>query len=259
MIILAHHRVNPDPRGPVSVTTANFRRQLLYLLRRGYRNVSLEDLANGREKATLRERSFAITFDDGYRDNYLHAMPILEELGLTATVFITVNYVDTDQLYPWDTERALAEWGGPREEDLSVTWEQIRHMRASGIFSIGSHTLSHPKLAMVDVATARHEIVASKRVLEERLGAPVRLFCYPFGNLNWEVVTMVREAGYDLGVVTPPRPFPRSDYTLPRIGIYRGTDFRHFRRKAGALYQTLLWSGVLPYVQTMRRLARSRL
>jgi peptidoglycan/xylan/chitin deacetylase (PgdA/CDA1 family) len=259
MIILAHHRVNPAPRGPLSVTTSDFRSQLLYLLERGYRNVSLEDIANGLEKARLLERTFALTFDDGYRDNYLHAMPILEELRLKATVFVTVNCVDTDHLYPWDAERAVVEWGGPREEDLSVTWDQIHHMERSGIFRIGSHTLSHPRLATVDGNLARQEISASKHVLEERLGRPVRLFCYPYGNLNREVVSMVRDAGYTLGVVTPPRPVPRSQYTLPRIGIYKGTDFGHFKRKASPLYQTLLWAGMLPYVQVVRRrLARAQ-
>jgi peptidoglycan/xylan/chitin deacetylase (PgdA/CDA1 family) len=90
-------------------------------------------------------------------------------------------------------------------------------------------------------------------VLGERLGRPVRLFCYPYGNLSREVVSVVRDAGYALGVVAPPRPVPSSQHTLPWIGIYKGTNFRHFKRKASPLYQTLLRTGISPYIQVVRR------
>jgi peptidoglycan/xylan/chitin deacetylase (PgdA/CDA1 family) len=146
MIILGYHRVNPAPRGGLSVTTTDFRQQMLCLLHTGYTNISLQEVAERPDDPSRPKHSFAVTFDDGYRDNCLHALPILHELGLKATVFVTVNYIDTDEFYPWDYAR-MAAWGDPGEEDLSVTWTQIDEMRGSGVFTIGSHTLSHVELA----------------------------------------------------------------------------------------------------------------
>ncbi|GAC1324348.1 MAG: hypothetical protein NVS2B16_10930 [Chloroflexota bacterium] len=252
MIILAYHRITPAIRGPLSVTTSDFRRQLEYLLERGYHNVSLHDLAERNANPRTLKRAFAVTMDDGYRDNYLHAMPVLHDLRLRATLFVTVNFIQTDTLYPWDRDQ-IAGWGGARDEDYSVTWDHIQEMLAGGTFDIGSHTLTHPELGVTSPDTARYEISISKSVLEQQLGRRVRIFCYPRGNLNRKVVRMVHDAGYDFGVVTPPRPVPLSRYTLPRIGLYANTDFTTFKRKTSTAYQTLLRMGLLPYVQIVRR------
>jgi peptidoglycan/xylan/chitin deacetylase (PgdA/CDA1 family) len=254
VIILGYHRVNPAPRGNLSVTTDAFRWQLLHLLHKGYRNISLEEVAASLPR--LPRRAFAITLDDGYRDNYFHAMPILAELRLTATLFVTVNYIGTDRPYVWDDQRRV-QWGGDvREEDLSVSWSQLHEMQESGLFTVGSHTLSHPELPSVDTDTARHEITASKQVLEERLLRPVTAFCYPRGELNHEVIAMVKDAGYALGVVTPERPVPRSNHTLRRVGIDAKHTDRQFAFKVSPVFQLLLASGIWPRyraVQAKRR------
>jgi peptidoglycan/xylan/chitin deacetylase (PgdA/CDA1 family) len=254
MIILGYHRVNPAPRGNLSVTIDTFRRQLLHLLHKGYRNVSLEEVVDALPH--LPRRSFAITFDDGYRDNYLHAMPVLKELGLKATVFITVNYIDSDQPYPWD-ERRRVEWGGDiRQEDLCLSWAHLREMQDSQIFSIGSHTLSHPTLPAIDASAAWHEISVSKRVLEEGLGRPITCFCYPRGEVDRGVIAMVRDAGFLLGVVTPEYPVPKTNYSLRRIGIDAKHDERQFALKVSAPFQIALDLGIWPRFRALQ--ARTR-
>jgi peptidoglycan/xylan/chitin deacetylase (PgdA/CDA1 family) len=257
MIILEYHRVNPALRGNLSVTTDAFRRQLLYLLRRGYHNISLEDVPAMLPR--LPRAAFAITLDDGYRDNYLHAMPILRELRLTATVFVPVNYVGTEHPYPWD-ELRIARWGGDvREEDICVTWDQLHEMQESGLFTIGSHTLSHPELPSIEARQAWHEITASKQVLEEHLRRPVTCFCYPRGRFNDEVITMVRDAGYRLAVLTPNRPAPKTSYALQRIGIDAKHSDRQFAFKVSRTFQMLLASGIWPrYMAVRSRTKRQR-
>lgn len=254
MIILAYHRVTPETRGSLSVTVRNFRAQLGCLLDRGLRNVSLDSEVRSSRWRYAFDRTFAITFDDGYRDNYFHAMPVLRDMGLTATIFVTVDFIGSERLYPWDEKRPEIR-DDPRSEDKSVTWEQLREMETSGAFSVGSHTLSHPELAHLTSDRVRHEVVESKQVLERRLLHPIQLFCYPRGSLNRSVVTLVREAGYTLAVVTPPRPVPSSLYTLPRVGVYRNTDLGTFRRKTGRTLQAILWAGAYPYGREVHRKA----
>lgn len=105
--ILQFHRVNDDedpffPATPVSV----FRQQMEYLAR-NYRVVSLDDLVSGAAFDRAAKFSVAITFDDGYRDNYLYAFPILKQLQLPATIFLATGYVDAGQL-PWYDQVCLA-------------------------------------------------------------------------------------------------------------------------------------------------------
>jgi peptidoglycan/xylan/chitin deacetylase (PgdA/CDA1 family) len=253
VIILEYHRVNPEGRGELSVRTDAFRGQLRYLLDRGYNNVSLDEVANRLHGPVMPlERSFAITFDDGYRDNYSHAMPVLEELGLKATVFLTVNYIGTERLFHWDIPQ-VKEWGGPTEEDLPLSWDHVDKMLESGIFSVGSHTLSHPLLTEVDPATAKEEIISSRLVLEQKLGRPIVSFCPPAGDLNRDTISYMREAGYRLGVVTPQRSLPITRYTLRRVGLYRTTDMNGFKKRVGFPFQFLLQSGLWPGVGQLRR------
>jgi peptidoglycan/xylan/chitin deacetylase (PgdA/CDA1 family) len=250
MIILAYHRVTPAVRGNLSVATDTFRWQLTYLLKKGYRNVSLGEVAGSLPR--LPRSAFAITMDDGYRDNYLHAMPVLRELGLTATLFVPVSYIGTNRPYPWDEHLGIFSEDGVREEDLPVTWTQLEEMQMSGLFTIGSHTLSHPDLPRIDADAARLEITNSKRALEERLGRPVTCFCYPRGKVNQSVIAMVRDAGYDLGVVTPESPVPRTVYTLRRVGIAANHTPRQFAFKVSPAFRLLLNLGIWPRYRAMK-------
>nr|BBH88609.1 hypothetical protein KTC_33600 [Thermosporothrix sp. COM3] len=95
----------------------------------------------------------------------------------------------------------------PAEEPgMPLTWDEVREMDASQLVSFGAHTLHHPVLsALTDPAEVRREIVDCKRVLEERLGHPVRSFAYPIGQMQHispEVVEAVREAGYSWALTT---------------------------------------------------------
>jgi peptidoglycan/xylan/chitin deacetylase (PgdA/CDA1 family) len=107
--ILAYHRVL-DAAAPaftfddelISATTASFRRQMDFV-RRNFNVISFEQLNEcERERGRWPERALIITFDDGYRDNYTHAFPILREMGLCATIFLAVGHVGEAKLFWWD-------------------------------------------------------------------------------------------------------------------------------------------------------------
>ena len=227
MLILAYHRVNREIRDGLSVSPVMLREQLGFLLSKGWTNVVLEEALSG--TGLNREgRSFAITFDDGYQDNYFHAAPILHELGLRATVYLISDFIDATTPFPWVVARGQAELDS---EDLHMTTDQLGETMKAGTFVFGSHTKSHPMLSDLGPDAATNEIVGSKAVLEERLGVEIQTFCYPAGNFNQETVEIARKAGYKAAVVTPNRFIEETPHTLHRVGVYSNMTSRLFAIK----------------------------
>ncbi|HNQ36164.1 MAG TPA: polysaccharide deacetylase family protein [bacterium] len=230
-LILAYHRVNDWSDDTLVVPPGEFRRQLTFLKAR-YRVVPLLELAEARPEPGG-QRLAAISFDDGYRDNFRWAASILAELKLTATFFLTAGLIGTDRLLPRDRAGADFEGNG------LMTWTEVIRLQAQG-FSFGSHGLSHLKLTGADPETARREIAESKQIIETRLEREVNLFCYPYGAWNEEVARLVAGAGYRYAFVTPGgRQAGENDYTLKRVGVYRHTAFWQFRLKTHPLYRKL--------------------
>ena len=228
MLILAYHRVNPEVKDSLSVSPATLDTQLKQLRSQGWENVVLEEaIASGDPIAHTRK--FAVTFDDGYRDNYSHAFPVLKQLGMRATVFVSTTYVDTGQSFPWVT-RSSSSRDIP-EDDLPLTWKQLNEMVLAGVFHVGSHTLTHPLLSRLDRDAAYREIYESKQVLEDRLNVPVTSFCYPAGAFSQETIRLVDQSGYTSAVVTPNRFIPETPLTLHRVGVYRHTTPHLFNVK----------------------------
>lgn len=231
MLILAYHRVNPEVRDGLSVSPKTLRSHIETLQGHGLENVVLEEVI-GTDPALQPSRSFALTFDDGYQDNYFHARPVLDELDVRATVYLVSSMIDTERPFPW---LRLPEPDRFDEMDLHMTSEQIES--AAGTFTYGSHTLTHPMLSTLDLAAASKEIAESKTELEKRLGTEVTTFCYPAGDFNEVTTRLVREAGYDAAVVTPNRYIPETMYTLHRVGIYSHITPRLFAVKTSRAFQ----------------------
>jgi len=117
----------------------------------------------------------AITFDDGYRDNFERAAPLLEMNALPATFFVTTQFIGTDTVAWWD--------GNLPEPHGWMTWDQVRGLAARG-FEIGAHTRTHADLGRIRGKKAWWEIEGSRRDIEGQLGRPVSLFAYPYGRAN---------------------------------------------------------------------------
>ncbi|MGC7847627.1 polysaccharide deacetylase family protein [Desulforudis sp. 1088] len=189
--VLMYHKVSPDRKAGgygLRVHPREFAWQMNYLAGRGFTAISPRDLERALyEGAPLPARPILITFDDGYRDNYLYALPVLEELGMQGTVFVVAGAIGKTNFFDAESQPPNA----------MMSWEEIRAMERAGI-TIGSHTLTHPHLTQISTDQARREIVEAKRVLEKGLGHEVRYFCYPYGDYNPAVEALVAEAGYTL-------------------------------------------------------------
>jgi peptidoglycan/xylan/chitin deacetylase (PgdA/CDA1 family) len=190
MSVVLFHRVTDEiPVDGLTVSTAWFR-GFCELMRDRFHVVPLAELHRLlMSGATPPLRTVAITFDDCYRDN-LFAARVLAEHRLPATFFVPTRYVDTDHVFPWDIDlKPMA----------NLTWDDLKEMQHLG-HEIGSHTVSHPDLGVLDRADARSELADSKKMLEGRLQRPVRWFAYPFGgpsNFRPEYWPLAKELGYE--------------------------------------------------------------
>ena len=175
--ILMYHSVGDNDIGTLSVRWDNFEKQVEYLHKHGYSVISLGQLVEAIEAGrTYLPKTVAITFDDGFQDNYTNAMPALAKYKMPATVFIITGYI------------------GRREGYLD--WGQVVYMARNG-FEIGGHTRNNAYLpAAKDNTELLDEIKGPKEDIEAHTGIKVRFFCYPLGAFNEKVKSAVKLAGY---------------------------------------------------------------
>lgn len=183
-VVLAYHDVNEDARvvDDYSVTPARFRAQVRAAQRAGIRFVTLSALTDAFLAGERLDGLGAVVFDDGLVGVHHHALPILDELRVPATVFVVTDVVGSSP--PWwpSVERTMT-----RSELEEVMDAEVR---------LAAHSRSHPSLPGLDANRLRHEILDSRKLLEDVVQTPVELFAYPFGNHDAAVRSMVAEAGY---------------------------------------------------------------
>jgi peptidoglycan/xylan/chitin deacetylase (PgdA/CDA1 family) len=210
--VLMYHSVSPST-GPdphlLRVSPDRLDQQLTTLRRLGLRGVSLAELVDAYDQGRGR-RMVGLTFDDGYADFLEHAVPVLARHGMTATVYMVAGRMSGAN--DWDE--------GPRLPLMSP--DQLRAVAAAG-HEVGSHTMTHPRLAGLDRANLDGELRRSREVLEEVLGAPVRGFCYPYGSFDRAAADAAQAAGYDHACVV--KDYSVSDrFTLPRFYVGQADD-----------------------------------
>jgi peptidoglycan/xylan/chitin deacetylase (PgdA/CDA1 family) len=233
-LILAYHSVSNKRTDNLAVHAQDFDKQLNWLKKNNYQSLSL----NGLKNSGPLDKMVAITFDDGYRDNYHVALPILKKYGFKATIFITADFTGTDHIFWWDKKK-IGKYGDKDDFKL-LSWNQINEMRDYGI-EFGSHTKKHRLLPEISETEARIEIEESKSKISDMINSDVYSFCYPAGGLNDSIINMVGDAGYQCGVITPPvRGIPRSIFTLRRVGVYYNTSFFKFKLKTKLYFQNII-------------------
>jgi peptidoglycan/xylan/chitin deacetylase (PgdA/CDA1 family) len=201
IVILYYHRVGWVD--VLSKPTGEFRKEVAYLARH-FECLTMRQLAERLKAGTPIWRKVAvITFDDGYRDNFLSALPELKRAGVPATLFVATGYIGTQRKFPHDT-RAVEEGRSIRDDWDKLTWEDLRAMQEAGI-EIGSHTVEHANLGRTDREGVRKELRDSLGQLQQKLGAQPRAFSFPWGkrqDMSEEAVAEVRDAGYYCAVTT---------------------------------------------------------
>jgi len=188
--IIMYHRINDLDDNTMTVDTAMFSRQIEFLKNK-YRVISLNQLLKEiLEHEKIRSKSVVITFDDGYKDNFTNAFPILKRYNIPAIFFVTTSFIGTDRKFPWDENSKV--------KFKNMTWEDLKNLLAQG-YEIGSHTVNHIDFGKCAYDEACFEIKQSRKDLEKHLEVKVKYFSVPFGkkqNLKNEFKYLMRDSGY---------------------------------------------------------------
>jgi peptidoglycan/xylan/chitin deacetylase (PgdA/CDA1 family) len=212
--ILMYHRVAEPVEGfppPTwNVTPRQLAEQLGGLLALGWKPVPLREALSRREQGEpLPRKSFVVTFDDGYENNLTQALPVLELLGVPATIFLATAYIDSELPFPSDNWQAAGDPGVPRGAWRPLTTEQCHDLAASGQIELAAHTHTHadfrgrPDEFLADLCLCR-------AVLRERFGIEQPTFAFPYGTKRdgfsgGALAKAVRTAGLPCALTTEPQ------------------------------------------------------
>jgi peptidoglycan/xylan/chitin deacetylase (PgdA/CDA1 family) len=198
--ILMYHSVSDRGAGSRhpyfhTVTTPSvFANQMRYLSEHGYRSISLsEAIRRLQTGAAHGNKAVVITFDDGYRDFYTNAYPVLAEHGLSACVFLPTSYIGS----------SAQRFNGME----CMNWGEVQELSRSGI-EFGAHTVSHLQLSLLPEADVRFELSYSKSEIENELQRTVTSFAYPYAfpetnpSFRKKLRGILEETGYQCGVST---------------------------------------------------------
>jgi peptidoglycan/xylan/chitin deacetylase (PgdA/CDA1 family) len=207
------YRSLDDSGSAVSTPPALFRAQMLLLAGSGIPVVHPDE-------AVRTPGTVALTFDDGFRNFFEYALPILLELDMTATVFVATDH------------------SGGRSHSLPLMdWTEVRETARAGI-AIGSHGRGHRSLEGLDAVLLNSEIRDSKMALEDHIGMPVEGFAYPYGRCPHEARVFVQEwysyaCGTELGYASSADDL----FNLPRLDArYWKTRFHQLMSQEGHSY-----------------------
>lgn len=183
--ILMYHRITPNLSGVAkptwNVTPQRFRRQLAGLLRRGFQPCRLSTMLDRSEagKPAL-ENSFVVTFDDGYANNYMQALPILRELNIPATIFLATAYLDSDRPFPSDDWTAAGLEAVPADAWRPLTTAEADALNADDLIDLGAHTHTHADFRNRPAALEA-DLHQCRQVLRRKFGIDKPMFAFPYG------------------------------------------------------------------------------
>ena len=187
--ILMYHRIDyvtsstPAATKALTVSPEDFRHQMRWLKRHGYHTITQRSLFNALMCGNdLPRKPIVVTFDDGYRDVYRYAAPVIDRFGMKA-----ISYVITERI--------------SGDDPSFLKWKQVRRFEKFGV-EIGSHTVSHASLTSLSDAGALAELTRSRKKLENKLDHRVPWLAYPYGDYDSRIESLARKAGYRLAVTT---------------------------------------------------------
>lgn len=219
--VLMYHSINEAIKGEHKrnkwrVRPRDFEKQMQWLYKHGWKSFTVTELT---KLESIPEKSFVLTFDDGFEDNYSNAFPILKRFGFKATIYLT-------------TDRTCNDWESFHDNNFDplLQSEQIKEMSESGLIEFGSHTKNHINLERCAEEDLGNEIRASKIDVERMSAQPCQPFAYPYGKYNDLIEAIVKESGYSSAVVVKRGVYKHGDnpYRIQRIGILGTESFFDF-------------------------------
>lgn len=249
--VLMYHHVGPAP-GLVTVAPRTFRAHMTALAHAGYTALSaaqLQGYLSGTQ--TVPDKSVAITFDDGYLDNYVYAYPVLKRLGLHAIIFAVTDWIGEGAPRAFDGNGTAlpaclnhssckAAIAAGHADAVMLRWSEIAAMEAGGTIEIHSHSHCHVRWDQryadqtERVSQVREDLAASLHTLQQRLGARAYHLCWPWGKFDADYQRVASELGFAAQYSVDPHP------NTAGMGV---TDIGRFTVKdaSGFWLTTRLW------------------
>jgi peptidoglycan/xylan/chitin deacetylase (PgdA/CDA1 family) len=188
--IIMYHYVEyvRDPadtiRKSLAIIPAEFERQLLYLKDHGYSTLLVKDVPFYLQNPQLLpSKPIILTFDDGYKDFYTDAFPLLKQYDMKATIYVINDFIGNKDFLDKD---------------------EIQTLIDSNLIELGAHTLDHLNLKYAHDDLARRQISDSKKGLEEMFHTHIFTFAYPYGGFTLETEELVKEASYSAALTVDP-------------------------------------------------------
>jgi peptidoglycan/xylan/chitin deacetylase (PgdA/CDA1 family) len=224
--ILMYHSISNN-KGKMSVSKESFLNQMNTMKKLGFESITLKDIKN-----TQNKKKFVITFDDGYKDIFTNAYPILQKLNFKATCFFVFNKIG--KFNEWDKDHNKFEKKDIMSEDELMEWYK------NG-FEVGSHSLDHKNLVQLDEEEKINQIIKSKDLFKKRYDIETKSFSYPFGLYNERVTRIVKNT-YKYAVTTRRSRYKDNlceDILIPRIPVNKNTSIFKFILKILTPYEDI--------------------
>jgi peptidoglycan/xylan/chitin deacetylase (PgdA/CDA1 family) len=212
IIILNYHSISNNDIDTYTVTPERLEKQLKYFSKK-CELVSLDQLLTILKNGIPTKKYGLVTFDDGYQDNLLNALPILEKYKIPAAFFISAGLVG--KIF----------YGKPL-----LTWDEIRILAEKNFITIGSHGMEHENYAQITMNEIRDKLELSKKMIEEKLSKKILAFAFPYAKFNGDL-SKINNNTYKL-IFSKNGCLFSGDYStldLPRVTIYQGVSFLKFK------------------------------
>ena len=212
--VLCYHRFSSKKSSDkITVSADTFDRQLAYLKNNGYTVLTLKQFCDFIDYHRRPPRkSVLISIDDGWKTAKTIAYPILKKYGFPAVLF-----VNTDNIRE-------------KQNPNSLTWEELRELKDSGLIEVQSHTVTHDDLTRISNEQLQKELKESKQRISSKLGITPIAVAYPFGLFNRNTIDMMKQYGYRFGftVIRGGNAFFFNPYALNRSMIYHSEKIEDF-------------------------------
>lgn len=214
--VLSYHKLSHTrTSSKVTLSEDAFDRQMGYLKAEGYEVLTLRQFLDYMDfRLKPPKKSVLITFDDGWKTTRTIALPILKKYRFTAVLFVYTGLVKS------------------KPNSLTLSWDDIRFLKKSGVFEIASHTVTHSDLSRISDDQLRAELQESQRIIKENTGETPNVLAYPNGIVNRTVADAARKYGYRAGftVVRGPCAFFHNPYSLNRSMVYNSERLADFTK-----------------------------
>lgn len=211
--VLMYHSIAYEKNNELRVPKEKFREEMQVIKDNGFTPITLDDLYSHFTKETaLPQKPLIISFDDGYKDNYENALPILKEFGFKACAFVITCQIDDSTDF--------------------MTSAMLKEMEANGV-DIECHTVTHPHLSTLSYDKQLVELRDSKTKLEKLLNKKINYIAYPYGSYNSDTVKLTESLGYKMAFTTNEGPANKAQgmFTLDRVYVSNANSVDYFKKQ----------------------------